>query len=106
MVVYDGLEGLPHPTSAVRPQAVTQTCAVHLIRASFRYAGRQDWDKISRALKPVYTAPTASEAEDLGRQQLRDSFTRRTGRLLPGVGCDDPHGAGGGVGLGRILTLR
>ncbi|MEU6420895.1 hypothetical protein [Streptomyces spiralis] len=39
-------------------------------------------------------------------KQLRDSFTRRTGRLLPGVGCDDPHGAAGGVGLGRILTLR
>jgi transposase-like protein len=41
-----------------------QTCVVHLIRASFRYAGRQDWDKISRALKPVYTAPTSSAAED------------------------------------------
>jgi putative transposase len=39
-------------------------CVVHLIRASFRYAGRQDRDKISRALKPVYTAPTASAAED------------------------------------------
>ncbi|GAA3485587.1 hypothetical protein GCM10018966_101200 [Streptomyces yanii] len=35
-----------------------------MIRASFRYAGRQDWDKISRALKPVCTAPTASAAED------------------------------------------
>ncbi len=39
-------------------------CIVHLIRASFPYAGRQDWDKISRALKPVYTAPTASVTED------------------------------------------
>ncbi|MEV6841481.1 IS256 family transposase [Streptomyces sp. NPDC051133] len=64
MVVCDGLKGLPDSISAVWPQAVTQTCVVHLIRASFRYAGRQDWDKISRALKPVYTAPTASAAED------------------------------------------
>ncbi|MFH9016437.1 IS256 family transposase [Streptomyces sp. NPDC017943] len=64
MVVCDGLNGLPDSISAVWPQAVTQTCVVHLIRASFRYAGRQDWDKISRALKPVYTAPTASAAED------------------------------------------
>ena len=35
-----------------------------LMRASFRYAARQDWDKISKALKPIYTAPTAKAAED------------------------------------------
>ncbi|MGW3957805.1 IS256 family transposase [Streptomyces sp. NPDC004752] len=64
MVVCYGLKGLPDSISAVWPQAVTQTCVVHLIRASFRYAGRQDWDKISRALKPVCTAATASAAED------------------------------------------
>ncbi|MFG2304507.1 transposase [Actinacidiphila glaucinigra] len=48
----------------VWPQAVRQTCVVHLIRASFRNAGRQDWDKIFRALKPIYTAPTAKAAAD------------------------------------------
>jgi putative transposase len=64
MVVCDGLKGLPDAIGAVWPQAVTQTCVVHLLRASFRYAGRQDWDKISRSLKPVYTAPTAKAAED------------------------------------------
>lgn len=31
------------------------------MRASFRYAVRQVWDKISRALKPIYTAPTAED---------------------------------------------
>ncbi|WP_419196580.1 IS256 family transposase [Actinacidiphila glaucinigra] len=64
MVVCDGLKGLPDAIGTVWPQAVTQTCVVQLIRASFRYAGRQDWDKISRALKPIYTAPTAKAAED------------------------------------------
>ena len=34
------------------------------MRASFRYAARQDWDRISHALKPIYTAPTAKAAED------------------------------------------
>nr|WP_207394100.1 transposase [Actinomadura formosensis] len=38
-------------------------CIVHLLRDSFRYAARQDWDKIARALKPVYTAPTEAAAE-------------------------------------------
>lgn len=49
---------------AVWPQAITQTCVVHLLRASFRYAARHDWDKISKARKPVYTAPTQDVAEE------------------------------------------
>ena len=64
MVVCDGLKGLPDAIGTVWPQAITQTCVVHLMRASFRYAARQDWDKISKALKPIYTAPTAKAAED------------------------------------------
>jgi transposase-like protein len=62
MVVCDGLSGLPDAVAHVWPQALVQTCIVHLIRNSFRYAARQDWDKIARALKPVYTAPTESAA--------------------------------------------
>ncbi|MFC5666334.1 IS256 family transposase [Kitasatospora misakiensis] len=64
MVVRDGLKGLPDAIETVWPQAITQTCVVHLMRASFRYAARQDWDRISKALKPIYTAPTAKAAED------------------------------------------
>jgi putative transposase len=62
MVVCDGLSGLPDAVAHVWPQALVQTCIVHLLRGSFRYAARQDWDKIARALKPVYTAPTESAA--------------------------------------------
>src|SRR5215475_10742361 len=65
MVVCDGLKGLPDAIAAVWPQAVTQTSIVHLLRNSFRYASRRDWEAIARALKPVYTA--ASEAEALDR---------------------------------------
>jgi putative transposase len=64
MVVCDGLKGLPDAIGTVWPRAITQTGVVHLMRASFRYAARQDWDKISKALKPIYTAPTAKAAED------------------------------------------
>ncbi|MGW1871571.1 IS256 family transposase [Streptomyces mauvecolor] len=64
MVVCDGLKGLPDAIATAWPQAITQTCVVHLLRASFRYAARQDWDKISNALKPVYTAPTQDVAEE------------------------------------------
>jgi len=64
MLVCDGLKGLPESVSNVWPRTVVQTCVVHLIRASFRYAARQDWDKLARALKPIYTAPTAAAAEE------------------------------------------
>ena len=64
MVVCDGLTGLPEAINTVWPQTVVQTCIVHLLRNSFRYAGRQHWDAIAKALKPVYTAPTESAARE------------------------------------------
>ncbi len=62
MMVCDGLKGLPQAIEQVWPQAVVQTCVVHLLRASFRYAARQHWDAIAKALRPVYTAPTEAAA--------------------------------------------
>ena len=64
MVVCDGLKGLPDAIAAVWPEAIVQTCIIHLIRNTFRYASRQDWDAISRSLKPVYTAATEAAATD------------------------------------------
>jgi transposase-like protein len=62
MVVCDGLKGLLQAIETVWLQAVVQTCVVHLLRASFRYASRQHWDAIAKALKPVYTAQTEEAA--------------------------------------------
>ena len=64
IVVCDGLTGLPDAVSSVWPQAITQTCVVHLLRNSFRYASRKDWPAIARDLKPLYTAPTEAAALD------------------------------------------
>lgn len=64
MVVCDGLKGLPDAIGEVWPQAVVQTCIVHLLRNSFRYASRRDWPAIARDLKPVYQAPTEQAALD------------------------------------------
>lgn len=63
ILVCDGLRGLPDSVAAVWPLTVVQTCVIHLLRNSFRYAGRQDWDKLARDLRPIYTAPTAAAAE-------------------------------------------
>src|SRR3954454_23067025 len=62
MAVCDGLKGLREAIGEVWPQPVVQTCVVHLLRNSFRYAGRQHYDAIAKALRPVYTAPTEAAA--------------------------------------------
>jgi len=62
IVVCDGLRGLPDAVNTVWPQSIVQTCVVHLIRNSFRYASRRDWPQLAKDLKPIYTAPTESAA--------------------------------------------
>ena len=64
MVVCDGLKGLPDAIAQAWPQAITQTCIVHLLRNSFRYASKKDWAAIAKELRPVYTAPSESAALD------------------------------------------
>ncbi len=62
MLVCDGLTGLTDAVNTVWPATIVQTCVVHLLRNSFKYAGRQDWEKIAKALRPVCTAPTEEAA--------------------------------------------
>lgn len=64
ILVCDGLTGLADAVSAVWPQSIVQTCVVHLLRNTFRYASRRDWSAIAKDLKPIYTAPTESAAHD------------------------------------------
>lgn len=80
MVVCDGLKGLPEAVEATWPQAVVQTCVIHLLRASFRYAGRQHWQQIAAALRPVYTAPTEAAA-----RERFDEFAQAWGARYPAI---------------------
>src|SRR5690349_15072824 len=64
IVVCDGLKGLPDAVATVWPKTVVQTCIVHLLRNSFKYASRKDWTAIAAALKAVYTAPSEQAALD------------------------------------------
>ncbi|AHH97905.1 hypothetical protein KALB_4543 [Kutzneria albida DSM 43870] len=75
-----GRFGQPDAITAVWPATITQTCIVHLLRTSFRYAGRQHWDAIAKALKPVYTAPTEAAA----RERFAE-FTQEWGARYPAI---------------------
>lgn len=79
-LVCDGLKGLPDSVNAVFPQTIVQTCIIHLIRNTFRYASRKYWDQISRDLKPVHTAPSVAAAE-----RARDEFCDKWGRAYPAI---------------------
>jgi putative transposase len=80
LLVCDGLKGLPQSIGEVWPQAITQTCVVHLLRNSFRYASKRDWSTIAKDLKPVYTA--ASEQAAL---EAFLAFTDKWERRYPAI---------------------
>ncbi|WP_040155408.1 IS256 family transposase [Mobilicoccus massiliensis] len=79
-VVCDGLKGLPDSVNAVFAQATVQTCIIHLIRNTFRYASRRYWDGIARDMKPIYTAPTAAAARD-----RFEEFAEKWGKPYPAI---------------------
>jgi putative transposase len=64
IVVCDGLKGLPDAVNTVWDKTIVQSCIVHLLRNSFRYASRADWAAVAKDLKPVYTAPSEQAALD------------------------------------------
>jgi len=64
MIVCDGLKHLPAAVASVWPQTIVQACIVHLLRNSFKYASKKDWAAIAKALKPVYTATSETDALD------------------------------------------
>jgi putative transposase len=64
IVVCDGLTGLPAAVEAVWPQAVVQTCIVHLTRASLRWVNYQDRKRVAAQLRLIYGAPTEAAARE------------------------------------------
>ena len=76
----DGLKGLPDAIEATWPQASVQTCVVHLIRASIRYCSWKDRKTITKALRPIYTAPSVEAAGD-----AMDTFELEHGERYPGI---------------------
>lgn len=63
IVCCDGLKGLPESIRATWPQAVVQTCVVHLVRNSLRFASKKHWKQLAGEIKEIYHAPTLPAAE-------------------------------------------
>lgn len=81
IAVVDGLKGFPEAIGAVFPEAMVQTCIVHLIRSSLAFVSWKDRKAILPDLKAIYRADSAEAALD----RLGD-FEARWGARYPTVG--------------------
>jgi transposase-like protein len=79
-VVCDGLKDLPEVVGNVWPQAIVQTCIIHLLRNTFRLTSRKYWDEIKRDIKPIYTAVNATAA-----RSAFDELSEKWGQRYPAV---------------------
>ena len=64
IAVVDGLKGFPEAIGAAFPEAIVQTCIVHLIRSSLAFVSWKDRKVIMPDLKAIYRAETVEAAQD------------------------------------------
>src|SRR6186997_129020 len=63
IAVVDGLKGFPEAITAVFPDAMVQTCIVHLLRHSLEFVAYKDRKAVATALKEIYRAVDATAGE-------------------------------------------
>jgi putative transposase len=59
----DGLKGLPEAVESTFPQAIFQTCLVHMVRHSLNYVPHTEKKAVAGDLKKIYHADTRDIAE-------------------------------------------
>jgi putative transposase len=82
LAVVDGLKGFPDAITAVFPEAVVQTCIVHLLRNSMDFVSWKDRKPLAGALKGIYRAVDAKAAEEA----LTAFEASEWGRRYPAIG--------------------
>ena len=82
LAVVDGLKGFPEAITAVFPDAIVQTCIVHLLRNSMDFVSWKDRKGLATALKEIYRAPSADAAE----QALTAFEAGPWGQRYPAIG--------------------
>ena len=94
IAVVDGLKGFPEAINAAFPQALVQTCIVHLIRHSLEFVSWKDRKPLVPALREIYQAKDAEaglaaleafEAGEWGRKYpaITGAWRRNWDRVIP-----------------------
>ena len=81
LAVVDGLKGFPDAIRAVFPEAMVQTCVVHLLRHSLDFVSYKDRKPVAAALKMIYRAVDA----EAGEVELRTFEEGLWGRRYPAI---------------------
>lgn len=81
IAVVDGLKGFPEAITAVFPEALVQTCIVHLLRNSMKLASWKQRRELGKALRHIYQSDNAQTAE----QALSEFEHGQWGKLFPSV---------------------
>jgi transposase-like protein len=81
IAVVDGLKGFPEAIASVYPQALVQTCIVHLIRNSLAFVSWKDRKAILPSIKAIYRAENA----DAALVRLAE-FEAEWGKRYPAIG--------------------
>jgi putative transposase len=81
ITVVDGLKGFPEAIHAVFPQALVQTCIVHLIRHSLEFVSWKDRKPLVPALREIYRAKDA----DAGLKALDAFEAGEWGKKYPAI---------------------
>lgn len=76
----DGLKGLPESVEATFPQAIFQTCIVHMVRYSLSYVPYQEKKAVAADLKNIYRSSTVGQAA-----QALDDFESIWGDKYPAI---------------------
>ena len=82
LAVVDGLKGFPEAIQATFPDALVQTCIVHLLRHSLDFVSWKDRKPVAAALKDIYRAVDA----DAGAAALAAFQDSPWGRRYPAIG--------------------
>ena len=90
LAVVDGLKGFPEVIVAVFPDAMVQTCIVHLLRHSLDFVSHKDRKPVATALKEICKARDA-EAGDWGRKYpaIVQSWHQAWPEVIPVFGFAD-----------------
>jgi putative transposase len=82
LAVVDGLKGFPEAITAVFPDAMVQTCIVHLLRHSLDFVSCKDRKAVAAELKAIYRAIDA----DAGAAALTAFGEGAWGAKYPAIG--------------------
>lgn len=82
IAVVDGLKGFPDAIHAVFPEAMVQTCIVHLLRNSLDFASWKDRKDLAREMKAIYSA-IDDRAAEAALTSFENSFW---GKKFPAIG--------------------